>query len=164
MYKESSTAEDMAYAFLRIVVANHGMPENIITDRDKLVTSKFWKSLVDLMGISHKLSTAYHPQTDGQIERMNQTLEQYLRFYVNYQQDNWVTLLPVAQLAYNGAKATTTGYSPSYANYGMEPTVTMTPRNLQPIAEKARIRVENLQKLHEELAMDITFFAQSVVM
>ena len=64
-YLEASTAEDLAYAFLRVIYANHGMPEEIISDRDKLFTSKFWKSLVDQLGVKHKLSTAYHPQTDG---------------------------------------------------------------------------------------------------
>jgi transposase InsO family protein len=53
------------------------------------------------LGIKHKMSTAYHLQTDGQIERLNQTLEQYLRYYVNNRQDNWIALLPLAQIAYN---------------------------------------------------------------
>ena len=111
-YLEGSTATELAYVFYKHIVAYHGLPTQIITDRDKLVVSKFWQSLMDLMGVQHKLSTAYHPQTDGQTERLNQMLEQYLRNYVNYQQDNWVELLPVAQLAYNTAKNATTGCTP----------------------------------------------------
>ena len=111
-YLEGLTAAELAYAFYKHIVANLGLPTQIITDRDKLVVSKFWQSLMDLMGVQHKLSTAYHPQTDGQTERLNQMLEQYLRNYVNYQQDNWVELLPVAQLAYNTAKNATTGCTP----------------------------------------------------
>ena len=87
-YKEASDATELAYTFLKIVIANHGLPEEIISDRDKLFTSKFWKSLMAQLGANHKLSTAFHPQTDGQTERLNQTLEQYLRSYVNHQQDN----------------------------------------------------------------------------
>ncbi|TDZ17375.1 Transposon Tf2-9 polyprotein [Colletotrichum orbiculare MAFF 240422] len=104
-YKESSTAEDLAYVFLRTIVSQHGLPQEIVSDRDKLFTSKFWKSLISQLGAKHRLSTAFHPQTDGQTERINQILEIYLRCYVNYQQDNWVTLLPTAQFAYNSAKS-----------------------------------------------------------
>ena len=87
-YKETTSAEDLAYTFLRTIVANHELSDEIISDRDKLFTSKFWKSLVNQLEIHHKLSTAYHPQTDEQTERMNQTLEQYLRCYINYRQND----------------------------------------------------------------------------
>ena len=87
-YKEASSAEELAYMFLRVIAANYRLPEEIISDRDKLFTFKFWKLLVNQLGIHHKLSTSYHPQTDGQTEQLNQTMEQYLRCYVNYQQTN----------------------------------------------------------------------------
>jgi transposase InsO family protein len=87
-YIEASNVMDLAYTFLRHIVTDHRTPESIISNRDKLFTSKFWKSLIDQMGIKRKLSTAYHPQTDGQTERANQVIEQYLRCYVNYQQNN----------------------------------------------------------------------------
>ena len=64
------------------------MPKEITTDRDKLFASKFWKSLIDQLGSKHKLSTAFHPQTDSQTECLNQTMKQYLRCYINYKQDN----------------------------------------------------------------------------
>jgi hypothetical protein len=87
-YLESSLAENLAYIFHKYIVANHEFLQRIINNRDKLFTSRFWKFLIDLSGIHHKLSIAYHPQTDRQTERLNQTIEQYLRCYVNYQQDN----------------------------------------------------------------------------
>ena len=121
-YKEATNAEQMAYTFMRNVVANHGMPKRVITDRDKLFKSKFWKSLMNQLGVKQKMTTAYHPQANGQTERLNQTLEQYLRNYVGYLQDDWVTLLPTAQFAYNSAITEPTGYSPFYANYGFNPT------------------------------------------
>ncbi|KFY86131.1 hypothetical protein V498_07592 [Pseudogymnoascus sp. VKM F-4517 (FW-2822)] len=128
-YLEASDAEALAYTFLRVILADHGMPEEIISDRDKLFTSKFWKSLMALLGTNHKLSTAFHPQTDGQTERLNQTLEQYLRSYVNHQQDNWVQILPIAQQ----------------------------PRPDESRAEQAQIVVEQLKSFHEQLATDIQF-------
>jgi transposase InsO family protein len=75
---ERISANQMANLLLRYVFANHGTPSKITSDRDKLFTSNMWQSFADLMGIEHRLSTAYHPQTNGQTERVNQTLEQYL--------------------------------------------------------------------------------------
>lgn len=138
-YCESSGAEDLAYVFLRYIFSQHGMPEEIISDRDKLFTSKFWKSLMEQLGTKHRLSTAYHPQTDGQTERTNQTLEQYLRCYTNYQQDDWVSLLPVAEFAYNNT-APANGISPFVANYGYHPG-----DGNEPIAEKYGVAPEALR-------------------
>ena len=64
-YKEVSTAEDLAYTFAKYVLGNHGCPREIISDKDKFFTSRFWKSLIDQLGVNYKLSTAYHLQTDG---------------------------------------------------------------------------------------------------
>jgi hypothetical protein len=83
-YLKNFLAEDLAYIFYKYIVANHGFPQRIISDRDKLFTSRFWKLLMALLGVYHKLLTVYHLQTDGQTERLNQTMEQYLRCYVNY--------------------------------------------------------------------------------
>jgi len=83
-YKESSDAKELVYVFMKVVVNQYGLPDEIISDRDKFFTSKFWTSLLAQLGAHHKLSTAFYPQTDGQTERLNQSLEQYLRSYVNY--------------------------------------------------------------------------------
>lgn len=156
-YKESSDAKELAYAFLKTVVSQHGLPDEIISDRDKLFTSKFWTSLMAQLGANHKLSTAFHPQTDGQTERLNQTLEQYLRSYVNEQQDNWVELLPLAQFAYNSAKSEATGTSPFFANHGYQPEAYRQPRKDKIMAEQAMVLVEKLQGLHQQLSKDIEF-------
>jgi hypothetical protein len=159
-FNETCTAEDIAYVFLREIVANHGTPDEIISDRDKLFTSKFWTTLIALLGTKHKLSTAFHPQTDGQTERLNQTMETYLRCYVNYQQNNWVELLPLAQFAYNSADTETTKVSPFYANYGYNPEAYKTPLEQSANAHTAKVKVDRLKSLHQELAEDIRFFAQ----
>jgi len=67
-FKEGSTAEQLAYMFQRTIVAAHGMPDTVISDRGMTYTSKFWQSLMAQLGIKHKCSTAFHPQTDGQTE------------------------------------------------------------------------------------------------
>jgi hypothetical protein len=153
-FKEAHTAEELAEVFLKYVVADHGVPEEIVSDRGTTFTSKFWTSLTEQLKIKRKLSTAYHPQTDGQTERTNQTLEQYLRGYINYPQDDWVTLLPLAQICYNSASTGTTGVSPFFANYGMEPTFRYEPGGTNPAAT---VKAEQLQIIHEQLKMDLQF-------
>jgi hypothetical protein len=145
---------------MRHIVANHGMPREIISDRDKLFTSKFWTSMTALLGTKRKMSTAFHPQTDGQTERINQTMEAYLRCYVNYKQNNWVELLPLAQYSYNSAESEGTGVTPFFANYGYTPTAYEAPLIDTAHAQGAKVRVDELKTLHEELASDIKFFAQ----
>ncbi|KAL2004449.1 hypothetical protein VTN00DRAFT_5204 [Thermoascus crustaceus] len=158
-YKKSSNAEELAYTFLQIIFGNHGMPEEFVSDRDKLFTSGFWQTLTRQLGSKHKLSTTAHPQTDGQTERMNQTLEQYLRCYINYQQDNWVELLPMAQFAYNSAKNETTQESPFYANYGFEPSAYQELKPDKVLAQKGILRADQLRELHQQLNLDIQFIA-----
>ena len=150
-------AEELANLFIREIVANHGTPREIISDRDKLFMSKFWTTLTALLGIKRKASTAFHPQTDGQTERLNQTLEQYLRCYVNYRQDDWAGMLGLAQYAYNSAKNETTGVTPFFANYGREPEAFRMPTEKDSLSQEAEIEVENLKALHEQLATDIEF-------
>lgn len=75
----------MARVFVKEVVSKHSWPDEIVMDRDKLFVSRFWQALMKELDVKHKLSTAYHPQTDGQTERMNQVVEAYLRSYVNFE-------------------------------------------------------------------------------
>ncbi|KAL0934971.1 reverse transcriptase domain protein [Colletotrichum truncatum] len=155
-YMESSTAEDLAYKFLQVIVSQHGMPKEIVSDRDKLFTSKFWRSLISQLGSDHKMSTAFHPQTDSQTERINQIMETYLRCYVNYQQNNWVQLLPMAQFAYNSAVGESTKESPFYLNYGFNPTAYGQPRQ-GPTALKAVADINKLKEIQRDLPRDLEF-------
>ena len=154
-YKESSTTQELAYAFIRVVASQHGLPKQLISDRDKLFTSKFWKSLMQQLGVKQSLSTAFHPQTDGQTERLNQTLEQYLRCYVNYKQDNWVELLPTAQWAYNSSDNEAIGMSPFKANYGYEPELTV--QQAQKDVPTAKKWAQELEKIHSHLQQEWIF-------
>jgi hypothetical protein len=98
-----------------------GMPLSLVSDRGSLFTSKYWSDFCYHLRVKVRLSTAYHPQTDGQTERQNQTLEQYLRCYVDYQQDNWAQLLSVAEYAYNNSCHSVIKMSPFEAIYGEAP-------------------------------------------
>jgi hypothetical protein len=80
---ESSSTEALAYSFCKTIIADHDMPKVIISDKDKWLTSNFWKSLMKKFGSKQMMTSAYHPQANGQAERLNQTLEQYLRHYLN---------------------------------------------------------------------------------
>ena len=88
LYKEVSTAEELANQLLRAIFTHYRILDKIISDRDKLFISKFWTTIIALLRIKRKLLIAFYPQTDGQIERINQIIEVYLRYYVNYKQDN----------------------------------------------------------------------------
>src|SRR5438046_3117312 len=94
------TAADLAKLFHQHIVCSFGMPSSIIMDRSSLFTSQYWSSLCFHMKARRKLSTAFYPQTDGQMERQNQTLEYYLHCYINYRQNDWVEWLPQAEFAY----------------------------------------------------------------
>src|SRR6201996_6693543 len=119
--QEEITAEGVAHLFLTRVFRHYGLPSKIISDRDPRFTSGFMKELCRVLGIQQNVSTAYHPRTDGQSERTNQWLETYLRFFVNYQQDDWAQYLPIAEFAHNNWKNSTTGESPFYLLMGANP-------------------------------------------
>ncbi len=151
---ETIDAQQLGCLVLDKLVRYHGLPAVIVTDRDKLFTSKYWKTLVAAMGIRHKLSTAFHPETDGQTERANQSLEAYLRHYVNYAQDNWVALLPMAQLALNNNASETTKTTPFFANYGKHPNL-FTTALPNPSADRALKAADKLAETHQQAANHI---------
>ena len=121
--QKGTSAPAMAWLFLHHVFRLHGLPETIVSDRGPQFISAFWEHLTTSLGIKCKLSTVYHPQTDGQTERANQDLENYLRRYVSWKQDDWARWLSVAEFAPNAAPSATTSISPFHAVYGYEPPV-----------------------------------------
>ncbi len=119
--KESITAEETAGLIVQHIFPRFRLPSKFISDRDPRFASKFIRGLCKGMGTTQNISTAYHPQTDGQSERTNQWLEQYLRFWVNERQDNWHTYLPLAEFAHNNWPNETTGESPFFVLYRFNP-------------------------------------------
>ena len=119
--EKNRTAETVAAKFYEEVYRHHGFPEEIISDRDSIFMSKFWTALFKRVGVNLKPSSSYHPETDGQTERMNRKLEEMIRCYVDQNQSNWDTFLVDVEVAYNSSPHATTTYSPFYLNYGFEP-------------------------------------------
>ena len=117
------TARGTARLFFDHIFRLHGMPTSIISDRNSRFTSAFWKNLFQMVGTELSMSTAFHPQTDGQTERTNRTVEDMLRSYCDDHQRNWDTLLTPVEFAINNASQASTGSSPFFLNYGRHPTV-----------------------------------------
>jgi len=125
-----------------------------MSDRGLEFVSHFFHSLGTALDMRLHFTSRYHPEANGQAERTNQTLEQYLRVYCNYQQDNWSELLPLAEFAYNNALSTTTGVSPFFANKGYHPNLSMYPER-DIASSRARDFVLNLDELQDMLKEEI---------
>ena len=116
--KVTIDAPGLAEVIIDVVVRHHGLLDSIISDRGAIFTSKFWSSLCYFLGIKRRLFTAFHPQTDGRTEQQNSMIEAYLRAFVNWEQNDWARLLPMAEFAYNNSKNASTGHTPFELNYG----------------------------------------------
>lgn len=142
------------------VVSRFGVPATIVSDRGPVFTSVFWRELCASLQIRRRLSSAFHPQTDGQTERMNQTLEAYLRIFCNDKQDNWAALLPLAEFAYNASKHSVTKESPFFALMGYHPKASFEEFRVEDLRERLagdRVpgleeRLSNLRNVHEAMA------------
>jgi len=150
---KSTSAPEFARLFISYIVKLHGLPDSIVSDRGSIFTSNFWSTLTTILKIDPRKSTAFHPQTDGQTERMNQTLETYLRIFCNHEQDDWFDLLPLAEFAYNNASQESTRMSPFYANYGFHPRflAEFTPTNVPASDDFA----SHLHEVHEHLVENV---------
>ena len=110
--RETCTAEQVAELFVDHVVRHHGLPKTLVSDRDTRFTGKFWQALFGMCGTRLNLSTAFHPQTDGQTERMNRTLEESLRSYVLPHHRDWDQHLIPIEMAYNDSVHSSTRETP----------------------------------------------------
>ncbi|PNY17781.1 Ty3/gypsy retrotransposon protein [Trifolium pratense] len=115
------TAYKVAELFVSIVCKHHGIPRSIVSDRDPIFISKFWRDLFKFSGTFLRMSSSYHPQTDGQTEVMNRTIEQYLRAFVHDKPYNWVTLLPWVEYHYNTSTHSGSELSPFQVMFGKSP-------------------------------------------
>ena len=132
--------EGVAAQYFKYLFPLFGIPKRIISDRDPRFTSHFSKAVCKATGIQQNLSTAFHPRTDGQTERMNQWVETYLRSFVNARQNNWSTLLPIAEFAHNSWKHEKTKYSPHELITGIIPSAKLMPLDDSTPAAEARLK------------------------
>jgi Chromo (CHRromatin Organisation MOdifier) domain len=119
--KERITGRGFAKLFIAKVFQYHGLPVEIICDRDARFQSRFWRETAQRMGTRVKMSTAFHPQTDGQTERLNRVLEEMLRHFICAEMNDCDTKLPLLEFAYNNAWNSSTQASPFRLYTGMHP-------------------------------------------
>jgi hypothetical protein len=156
---DEATSEDVARLYFQNVFSRHGVPAHITSDRGVEFVSHFFRSLGTLLGIRLHFTSGYHPQADGQTERVNQTLEQYLRIHCNYQQDDWSHWLPAAEFAYNNAENSATGATPFFANKGYHPELPTFPDRLS-TSHAAHHFVTNLADVHARLRENLAITQQ----
>ena len=128
---------------------HHGPPEEIFSDRGSAFVSCFLKELADLLGIKLTPSTPYHPQMDGQTERVNQEIEAYLRVFVNHRQDDWADWLPLAEFAYNNRVHSSTRRTPFELDTSQHPRMGMEPTRTSEV-EAADAFSSRMMKMQEE--------------
>jgi len=119
----SISAPQTAQLFINNVFRYHGMPKTLVSDRGSQFTSEFWKSFFTLIGTKISLSTANHPQTDGQSERANRSIITLLRAFTEKMGNNWDQYLPILEFAFNNTPNSSSGFSPFQVNYGLSPLI-----------------------------------------
>ena len=140
-------AEQLAEVLIETVIKYYILPDSIVTNQGSLFTSKFWSSFCYYLNVKCRLSTALHPQTDGQSKRQNSTIKGFLQAYCRFQQKDWVRWLPMAEFAYNNSWQATTMISPFDALLGYHLRISYKD-NLDP-RSKSWSADENLATLRE---------------
>ena len=117
----TADAPTLASLFITNIVRIHGIPRSIISDRDPRFVSTFWRELFEQLQTTLRFSTANHPQTDGQTERTNRTLKQYIQLFANHKPNEWHNYIALAEIAYNSSTHSATGFSPFFIVYNQHP-------------------------------------------
>jgi hypothetical protein len=154
-------ASEFAALFYENIELKYGSPRGIVSDRDTRITSKFWAEVCSYSLIKRRLSTAFHPQTDGQTEILNRILEGYLRAYTSLEYMNWARLLPSAEYAYNNSRSSSTKITPFKALYGYDPELrtdlstedSTTTREAPAALDRITRLTELRQRLREQLVL-----------
>jgi hypothetical protein len=141
-------APDIARAFISEIVRLHGVLRRIISDRESVFTGRLWMSFQEALGTQLNFSTAYHPETDGQTKRMNQTLEDMLRMYVMDQQKRWEEFLPLVEFAYNNSYQSTIDMVPFEFLYGRP---CRTPLSWVRLEDRVLVRPEAIQEMEDQM-------------
>jgi len=147
---EKTLVEVLAKLFRDNVWKLHGLPESIVSDRGPQFVAGLMKELNKMLGIKSKLSTAFHPQTNRQTERVNQELEQYLRMFIDHRQEQWPEWLGTTEFAYNNKAHSSTKTLPFKANYGQDPRIGFEGRKKERYAGAEKF-VEKMKEIQEEV-------------
>ena len=142
------TSKGIATLYRDRVFSEHGLPKKVISDRGPQFVSKFMKELYETLGIKGNPSTAYHPQTDGQTERVNQSVKEFLTMFVNNKQDDWSDWLAIAQFCHNDRWHSATTYSPFFLTYGYHPSKGLEPKREYTV-EAVGDFVQRISEAHE---------------
>ena len=158
-----STLDTAGFAklFLEHVWKHHGTSDKIISDRGPQMSSRSFKDICAKLGVELALSTAYHPQTDGQSERTNQEVEQALRTVVSYHQDDWVDWIPIIEFALNNRYHTGLKTTPFYANYGYHPQIGSLPR-VQSAIESVDDFVKHIHEVQKQTSESLVKAAEDM--
>ena len=162
----NASAEDIARLFVDNIVRLHGLPSSIVSDRDSKFTSAFWTALTAALQINRDMTTANHPQGDGQSERPHRTLQEALRIFVSHKQDDWSLHLAAAEFSINNLVNVSTGFSPFFLDMGFNPVYGPIPINVAPTlsplpSPQARVDFFLQQQSHNlALARDAILDAQ----
>lgn len=148
---KTATTEEIFQLLWERVFAVFGVPERMVSDRDKIFKTERWRRLMSEAMMTVELSTAHHQQTDGQTERKIQELRAYLRHYLDYEQTNWNKLTPVAQYAMNDAKSATTGETPNFLVFGTERSMGQDQRHM----ENGMNYAQRMKIIHTQVKLDI---------
>src|SRR5882724_12547324 len=151
---DTITFPQLEQLFILHIFSKHGILSHVTLDHGTEFVPHFFHSLGTALDMKLHCTSGYHLEGDGQTERMNQTLEQYLRIYCNYQQDNWSELLPLAEFACNNTLSATTGVTPFFANKGYHPNLTVHPE-CDLASTRTRDFVTDLDELHQQLGQHI---------
>ncbi|KAH7624275.1 putative Transposon Tf2-6 polyprotein [Nannochloris sp. 'desiccata'] len=152
----TATAEETAFLFFKEILCRYGCPASIVSDRDSKFISSFWQSLWSSVGTRLKMSTSYHPQTDGQTERVNRVLEEMLRSFCVLEPETWVNFLPQARFAYNTAVTNSTKMSPFEVVHGHSPRLPTS--YVAGTSSAVPVSVERFRERHEQTISQVTKF------
>lgn len=146
-------AERLANLFIKNYFPHYWIPHAIVSDRGPQFVNAFWNTVTKLLGIQQRLSTAYHPETDGSTERANQELETYLRTFVALEQNDWISWIPLAQIALNNKPNSSTQISPFFMSHGYDAraisTLSEVVKKTDTPAERGNLVVNKLREAHE---------------
>jgi len=123
--KDNATAQKMGRLFFTQVFKHHGLPKDIVSDRDPKFISKIWRALWKRMGLELKMSISFRPQTDGQTEKVNLAIQQFLRNHLAVDQQDWVDHFELAEFCYNNSEHSTTRSTPFQMVTGKSPIMPM---------------------------------------